>query len=168
MQTAPKPLRRTPVSKAADSRYVSLFSDANNKADITFSDGHKGLLPKSTKLYEVGIDNLTLSMNGLSMLAPSTSEPIILEILALRTYQGQAPGQNANQWPIFPAAFRLGVPLGAYRDFQMLDNIFVSIAQFMERLDDIGRKISDGINACLLYTSPSPRDVEESRMPSSA
>ena len=23
-------------------------------------------------------------------------------------------------------------------------------------------------NACLLYTSPSPRDVEESRMPSSA
>ena len=25
-----------------------------------------------------------------------------------------------------------------------------------------------GINNCLLYTSPSPRDVEESRMPSSA
>ena len=25
-----------------------------------------------------------------------------------------------------------------------------------------------GITACLLYTSPSPRDVEESRMPSSA
>ena len=26
----------------------------------------------------------------------------------------------------------------------------------------------DQINGCLLYTSPSPRDVEESRMPSSA
>ena len=26
----------------------------------------------------------------------------------------------------------------------------------------------NGINNCLLYTSPSPRDVEESRMPSSA
>ena len=26
----------------------------------------------------------------------------------------------------------------------------------------------DGILGCLLYTSPSPRDVEESRMPSSA
>ena len=25
-----------------------------------------------------------------------------------------------------------------------------------------------GYNTCLLYTSPSPRDVEESRMPSSA
>ena len=28
--------------------------------------------------------------------------------------------------------------------------------------------IDYGIVACLLYTSPSPRDVEESRMPSSA
>ena len=26
----------------------------------------------------------------------------------------------------------------------------------------------EGFNTCLLYTSPSPRDVEESRMPSSA
>ena len=29
-------------------------------------------------------------------------------------------------------------------------------------------KESDTYNTCLLYTSPSPRDVEESRMPSSA
>ena len=28
--------------------------------------------------------------------------------------------------------------------------------------------MSDEFNICLLYTSPSPRDVEESRMPSSA
>ena len=27
---------------------------------------------------------------------------------------------------------------------------------------------SDGVNSCLLYTSPSPRDAHESRMPSSA
>ena len=31
---------------------------------------------------------------------------------------------------------------------------------------DLGKNI--GISSCLLYTSPSPRDVEESRMPSSA
>ena len=30
------------------------------------------------------------------------------------------------------------------------------------------RDVKIGCNACLLYTSPSPRDVEESRMPSSA
>ena len=33
--------------------------------------------------------------------------------------------------------------------------------------DDIEVQIA-GTFACLLYTSPSPRDVEESRMPSSA
>ena len=31
---------------------------------------------------------------------------------------------------------------------------------------DIAREL--GFKSCLLYTSPSPRDVEESRMPSSA
>ena len=42
-------------------------------------------------------------------------------------------------------------------------------------LKAVGKKLSDGIleqlteeYTCLLYTSPSPRDVEESRMPSSA
>ena len=35
--------------------------------------------------------------------------------------------------------------------------------KFKLRVDWIGR-----IYTCLLYTSPSPRDVEESRMPSSA
>ena len=32
----------------------------------------------------------------------------------------------------------------------------------------VKEKILWGLNSCLLYTSPSPRDVEESRMPSSA
>ena len=144
MQTVPQPLRRKPVQKAADSRYVSLFSDASNKSDITISDGHKGLLPKSTKLYEVGIDNLTLSMNGLSMLTPSATEPIILEILALRTFQGQNAGglaQNAvvANWAAFPADFRLGTQVatfGVARDYQLLDSdTFTTYGQFMDRLD---------------------------------
>ena len=33
---------------------------------------------------------------------------------------------------------------------------------------DIRMPGMDGMETCLLYTSPSPRDVEESRMPSSA
>ena len=33
---------------------------------------------------------------------------------------------------------------------------------------DINRSLSTINSNCLLYTSPSPRDVEESRMPSSA
>ena len=151
MQTAPQPLRRKPVVKAADSRYVSLLSDASNKSDITFQDGHKGLLPKSTKLYEVGVDNLTLSMNGLSMLSPSATEPVILEILALRTYNGQTPNDGAVFWEQFPEGFRLGTQVagfGAARDYQLLDSdVFTTLAQFMDRLDTIAGRISAAINA---------------------
>ena len=32
----------------------------------------------------------------------------------------------------------------------------------------LGWIMASGVKGCLLYTSPSPRDVEESRMPSSA
>ena len=39
--------------------------------------------------------------------------------------------------------------------------------QIDETIKTLGWEPTDDI-ACLLYTSPSPRDVEESRMPSSA
>ena len=35
-------------------------------------------------------------------------------------------------------------------------------------LKAINVKVGDGVNSCLLYTSPSPRDRSLSRMPSSA
>ena len=143
MADLPQPLRRKPVLKAADSRYVSLFSDADNKSDITMNDGHKGLLPKSTKLYEVGVDNLTLSLNGLSMLTPSSTEPIILEILALRTYAQQAQGDPAANWVPFPDGFRLGHP----QNFQLLDTeVYTTYSQILGRLTQIGDEVSNLIN----------------------
>ena len=36
------------------------------------------------------------------------------------------------------------------------------------RFDNLSRDFKAGIDTCLLYTSPSPRDTERSRMPSSA
>ena len=38
----------------------------------------------------------------------------------------------------------------------------------IKREFDQGKATGVGLITCLLYTSPSPRDVEESRMPSSA
>ena len=35
-------------------------------------------------------------------------------------------------------------------------------------LEDPERLVKENLNGCLLYTSPSPRDAHESRMPSSA
>ena len=60
--------------------------------------------------------------------------------------------------PLIAAAFALLAPWRAVRDSIMLIipgmGIFAGLGLLMY--------------TCLLYTSPSPRDVEESRMPSSA
>ena len=40
--------------------------------------------------------------------------------------------------------------------------------EFYHAMKKAGLKPLIGMGICLLYTSPSPRDVEESRMPSSA
>ena len=58
---------------------------------------------------------------------------------------------------------------------QVVTNDFENITLTVESFDN-GSSGSGGFtedhafyeNTCLLYTSPSPRDVEESRMPSSA
>ena len=136
----PQPLRRKPVQKPADSRYVSLFSDSNNKSDITFTDGHKGLLPKSTKLYEVGVDNLSISLNGLSMIPPSKTEPIILEVIALRTDANAIYGV-VQSWPRFPEAFRMG-PAYELRD----DQLYKTFGEFMDQLNLIATVVTNLIN----------------------
>ena len=124
---------------------MSLFSDANNKSDITFTDGHKGLLPKSTKLYEVGVDNLTLSLNGLSMLPPPNAKygNVILEIIALHTDANMVYGQELT-WPDFPADFRF-VPDASrfqWRD----DDTYLTYHQVEMRLNEIGDAMSEFIN----------------------
>ena len=57
-------------------------------------------------------------------------------------------------------------------DFQRNIQMFVGdidrkIAANRRRLEQTPEEM-ERYNSCLLYTSPSPRDVEESRMPSSA
>ena len=42
------------------------------------------------------------------------------------------------------------------------------ICQLLEEYDPSIFGIQEGLLSCLLYTSPSPRDTERSRMPSSA
>ena len=55
----------------------------------------------------------------------------------------------------------------------LTDNRAFTWRQFNDRVDVLAQRLCDegikvGDRICLLYTSPSPRDVEESRMPSSA
>ena len=76
-----------------------------------------------------------------------------------------------------------GVGFIASRNIPPTHGMTLKVLECLANLDHRGAKFADGtgdgagvlteipfelIRACLLYTSPSPRDVEESRMPSSA
>ena len=70
----------------------------------------------------------------------------------------------------------VGFSIGFERIFGILMNNGISIEQRADKIAVVYEdgqlkdavKAADALRACLLYTSPSPRDVEESRMPSSA
>ena len=67
-------------------------------------------------------------------------------------------------------------PVGAYVAFKKIGNLLFISGQLPISRDGkiikgkIGKDLTleDGQKACLLYTSPSPRDRQKSRMPSSA
>ena len=67
----------------------------------------------------------------------------------------------------------LWMPFTPNKVFKKDPRIIVG-AKDMHFISDDNREILDGtaglwcVNACLLYTSPSPRDKRQSRMPSSA
>ena len=56
----------------------------------------------------------------------------------------------------------LGLPVGKHLSLIGLDNEGEQVSRSYTPVS------TDNNKGCLLYTSPSPRDVEESRMPSSA
>ena len=58
---------------------------------------------------------------------------------------------------------------GELNNLNMLDsNGNLKPERLKKIIDTINLGLTDLHTSCLLYTSPSPRDVEESRMPSSA
>ena len=46
--------------------------------------------------------------------------------------------------------------------------LYLALRQNRQLMNSFADHVTTPLKACLLYTSPSPRDVEESRMPSSA
>ena len=70
----------------------------------------------------------------------------------------------AFEWANFnPGRLRLLVPA----DEKPIPDTMVDTTIFAARYEDMSRSGND-IHLCLLYTSPSPRDKRQSRMPSSA
>ena len=64
--------------------------------------------------------------------------------------------------------FKPGYPVQARELTSLQSMLQDQIEKFGQHFFKEGAKVIPGNTGCLLYTSPSPRDVEESRMPSSA
>ena len=85
-----------------------------------------------------------------------------------------------SSWPTMPEGYETGNQLrrrkgnemrAGLRPYPKYPSKESRIADTSGKFDENGQYIypeGSGFNYCLLYTSPSPRDVEESRMPSSA
>ena len=56
---------------------------------------------------------------------------------------------------------------GIFTEAKLIDKVF-KLQQLIKEKNNYIKIQDKEIDTCLLYTSPSPRDVEESRMPSSA
>ena len=94
----------------------------------------------------------------------------ILFSVALVTYgltvEPTASYWDAGEYISTSAKLQIGHPPGA-PFHQMMGAIFSLFAPSNE-LIALAVNFLSVVSSCLLYTSPSPRDVEESRMPSSA
>jgi len=101
-------------------------------------------------------------------------------IVNVAIHEFSSKGYNAAS--INTIARDSGISIGGmYRYFKSKEALFMSVLDWgYSLLEEALSKIIDGsgdffdrmeamlYTSCLLYTSPSPRDVEESRMPSSA
>ena len=74
------------------------------------------------------------------------------------------PGDLSSKW----SDFKSKVPLVSPANKQNLDIIIIGTGLAGASAASSLAEMGYNVKACLLYTSPSPRDVEESRMPSSA
>ena len=126
-------------------------------------------------LREIGVD--TGGSNVQFAVNPENGRLIVIEMNP-RVSRSSALASKATGFPIAKVAAKLAI---GYNLDELKNDITMSTpASFEPTIDYVVTKIPrftfekfPGCNnflstSCLLYTSPSPRDVEESRMPSSA
>ena len=137
---------QAPRPKPKESKYVSIFSDSKPDSDIAFRDAAEGLLKQSADRYVVGVDNLTVSMDGFSMIDQTLEPEILVEVLLLQ--HAGAPALVDNQalpatWLAFPTGFQ-------YTDSvsYQLRNDQTNITTFSDiimRLNEIAAKVHENL-----------------------
>ena len=75
-----------------------------------------------------------------------------------------------HRLPMLPSAGEVswGASVNGVKKQLNIENNAILLDVLRDQAGSLGTKRGCDMGTCLLYTSPSPRDVEESRMPSSA
>ena len=145
---------------AANGTNTVRFTDATGtKADIT--DMAAGTLTNAS-----GADSLTTTGTaGPKSIAVSFGDGITSSDKSVVTFQDITAGQTVSLAGFtFTANASIATPLVA----DDLAKVFAGIRNGQSLSEINAAAVAAGIGTCLLYTSPSPRDRQKSRMPSSA
>ena len=138
MQPKPRP------QKPKESKYVSVFSDSQPNSDISFRDAAEGLLRQSADRYVVGVDNLTINMDGFSMIDQTKQAEVLLEVLPLK--HSNADVQNdETTWLDFPGGFRYADSV-SYQLRNDSTNI-TTFADIIIRLNEIAAKVHENLRS---------------------
>ena len=136
MQPKPRP------QKPKESKYVSVFSDSQPDSDISFRDAAEGLLRQSADRYVVGVDNLTINMDGFSMVDQTAQAEVLLEVLPLK-HSNTDVQNDETTWLDFPAGFRYTDSV-SYQLRNDSTNI-TTFADIIIRLNEIAAKVHENI-----------------------
>ena len=127
---------------------------------LTYSEGHNFVSSAAKNVGPAVVKIDTERLVERQQFDPTLLDPLLRDLLG---EQGITPERERGQGS--------GVIIDE-------NGLVLTNAHVVERVDNVSVTLADGSicdgevlgtdTACLLYTSPSPRDVEESRMPSSA
>ena len=127
-----------------ESKFVSVFSDSKPDSDISFRDAAEGLLKQSAERYMVGVDNLSISMDGFSMVDQTPEPEVLLEVILLQHFAAPTDALNLfATWRNFPADFRYTDA----RSFQLTNDgaNITTFADIIMRLNGIAAKVTENL-----------------------
>ena len=119
---------------------------------------------------EAQLEARVLMMSTNNILSPSSGKPIIVpsqDIILGLYYLSMVSDEVKGEGMIFSSPTEALMALDAGQ-VNIQAKIKIRVKTFNAEGLEIVEIVESSPGSCLLYTSPSPRDVEESRMPSSA
>ena len=146
----------------ADLRFMDALMDAKRSDNWTNTKGFLADAPQG-----VGLDEESTTSESAEETSTSASDAPAADLPPVSSDRSDAvPAETAPVPPFLGSAVITEVDIDIAEVFHYLDRNALFAGQWMLRKTK--EQSRDDYEACLLYTSPSPRDYAASRMPSSA